>query len=74
MYKSNENSLFLKVFWDIYYISLSISLNAFLPSLRVLKTSQESEEIIRMVSVIREKREVLILWVNLLKKLFDFVI
>ena len=27
---------------------------AFLPSLRVLKTSQEREETIRMVSVIRE--------------------
>ena len=35
-------------------LSLFISVKAFLPSLRVLKTSQVREEIIRMVSVIRE--------------------
>jgi len=39
------------VFHDL---SLLISVRAFLPSLRVLKTSQEREEMIRMVSVIRE--------------------
>jgi len=39
------------VFHDL---SLFISVKAFLPSLRVLKTSQVKEEIIRMMSVIRE--------------------
>jgi len=39
------------VFHDL---SLFISVRAFLPSLRVLKTSQVRKEIIRMVSVIRE--------------------
>jgi len=39
------------VFHDL---SLFISVRAFLPSLRVLKTSQVREEIIRIVSVIRE--------------------
>ena len=37
-----------------YNVSLFISLSAFLPSLRVLKTSQEREKRIRKVSVIRE--------------------
>ena len=41
---------------DIYDLSLSISDSAFLPSSSVLKTSKVSEEIIRMVSVIREIR------------------
>ena len=45
---------YFKVFWENYYLSLFISVRAFLPSLRVLKTSQESEEKIRMVSVIKE--------------------
>ena len=39
---------------DIYYLSLFISVRAFLPSLRVLKTSQESEEVITIVSIIKE--------------------
>jgi len=39
------------VFHDL---SLFISVRAFLPSLRVLKTSQVKEKIMRMVSVIRE--------------------
>jgi len=39
------------VFHDL---SLFISVKAFLPSLRVLETSQVREEIIKMVSVIRE--------------------
>ena len=39
------------VFHDL---SLFISVKAFLPSLRVLNTSKVREEIIRMVSVIRE--------------------
>jgi len=52
------------VFHDL---SLFISVKAFLPSLRVLKTSQVKEEIIRMVSVIREIWVVLILLSNLIK-------
>jgi len=35
-------------------LSLFISVKAFLPSLRVLKMSQVREEIIKMMSVIRE--------------------
>ena len=38
----------------IYDLSLLISFRAFLPSLRVIKTSQEREEMIIRVSVIRE--------------------
>jgi len=52
------------VFHDL---SLFISVKAFLPSLRVLKTSQVREEIIRMVSVIREIYVVSILLANLIK-------
>ena len=52
------------VFHDL---SLFISVKAFLPSLRVLKTSQVREEIIRMVRVMREKRFVSILLVKILK-------
>ena len=52
------------VFHDL---SLFISVKAFLPSLRVLKTSQVREEIIRMVSVIREIWVVSILLANLIK-------
>jgi len=43
--------VFIKVFYDL---SLFISVKAFLPSLRVLKTSQDREEMIRIVSAIRE--------------------
>ena len=49
-----ENTIFLNDFCDIYDLSLFISIKAFLPSLRVLKTSQEREEIMKMVSVIRD--------------------
>ena len=42
------------MFFGIYNVSLFISLSAFLPSLRVLKTSQDREKRIRKVSVIRE--------------------
>jgi len=42
------------MFIVFYDLSLFISVKAFLPSLRVLKTSQDKEEIIRMVRVIRE--------------------
>ena len=52
------------VFHDLY---LFISAKAFLPSLRDLKTSQVREEIIRMVSVIREIWVVSILLANLIK-------
>ena len=51
------------VFWNsfIYEESLFISFRAFMPSLRVLKTSQESENIIRIASVRREIKVVSIL-------------
>ena len=52
------------VFHDL---SLFISVKAFLPSLRVLKTSQDREEILRMVRVIREMWVVSILLVNSMK-------
>ena len=58
------------VFHDL---SLFISVKAFLPSLRVLKTSQVREEMIRMVSVIKEMRVVSISLVNLQKNSFEFV-
>jgi len=43
--------VFIEIFYDL---SLFISVKAFLPSLRVLKTSIEREKMIKMVSVIRE--------------------
>ena len=52
---------------DIYNLFLFISVNAFLPSLRVLKTNQDREEKIRMLSVTREIRVASILLVNLLR-------
>ena len=52
------------IFCDVFYLSLSISVKAFLPSLRVLKTSQDRDEMIRMVSVVREIRVVSILLFN----------
>ncbi len=65
--------LFLNVFDDIYNLSLLISDRAFLPSLRVLKTSQHREEMIRKVSVIRDISVVSVI-VNLLGKYFeDFI-
>ena len=64
--KPNENYLFLVV-CDTYDLSLFISVRAFLPSLRVLKTSQEREEIIRMASVIKEIKVTSRLLINLLK-------
>ena len=54
-------------FFDIYDLSLFISLKAFLPSLRVLETSQDREEMIKNESVNREKRFVSIFLFNLLK-------
>ena len=51
--------------WDLGF-SLFVSVKAFLPSLRVLKVSQNREEEIRKESVIREIKVVSILLVNLL--------
>ena len=51
--------------WDLGF-SLFVSVKAFLPSLRVLKVSQNREEEIRMESVIKEIRVVSILLFNLL--------
>ena len=48
-----KNSIFLYV-CDIYDLFLFISSKAFVPSLRVLKISQEREETIRIVNIIRE--------------------
>ncbi len=55
------------IFCDIYDLSLLISVKAFLPFLRVLKISQDREETIKMVSVIKETRVESILLVNILK-------
>ena len=57
-YKSKK-IIFLPKFyiWDVlgnYDLFLFISFKAFLPSLRVLKTSQKREEIIMIVSVVKE--------------------
>ena len=59
------NILYFYMFYDIYDLSLFISVRAFVPSLRVLKTSQEREEMIRMVRVIKETRVISMLLVNL---------
>ena len=53
-------------FSDIYDLFLSISVRAFLPSLRVLETSQDREEIIKIVSANKENSDVSKLLVNLL--------
>jgi len=52
-YKSNQ-ILHFPMFIEFHGLSLFISVRAFLPSLRFLKTSQVREEIIRMMSVIKE--------------------
>ena len=49
-----KNLKIYRIFSDIYGESLLISFRAFLPSLRVRNTSQVKEEIIRIVSVIRD--------------------
>ena len=59
-------TFFLNEFLRFYDLSLDISVKAFLPSLRVLNTSQDREKMIRMVSVIKEIWVVSILLVNLL--------
>ena len=55
------------IFYYIYDLSLFISIKAFLPSLRVLRTNQEREEIISMLRAISEIRFVSKLVVNSLK-------
>ena len=50
-----KNLKIYKIFSKIYGEFLLISFRAFLPSLRVRNTSQAREEIIRKVSVIRER-------------------
>ena len=51
---NQKKSIFLDFFWYFYFEFLFISLIAFLPSLRVLKTSQVREDMIKTVSVMRE--------------------
>ena len=58
------------VFHDL---SLFISVKAFLPSLRVLKTSQEEKQVIRIESVIKDIRVVSIMVVNLLELFLELV-
>ena len=67
-----KNSIFSIDFWDIYGLSLLISVKAFLPSLRVLKISQDREEMITIVSVNREIKVGLILFNKLLKFFLKF--
>ena len=52
-YKSNQ-ILHFWMFIVFHNLSFFISVRAFLPSLRVLKTSQDKDEITRMVRIIRE--------------------
>ena len=42
----------------IYFESLFISFKAFVPSFKVLKTSQDIDEIIKTVSIIKETKVV----------------
>ena len=65
-YKSIIN-LMKNLYFKIYNLSLFISFKAFLPSLRVLKTSQDREDIIRMVRITRDIRVGSIFIINLLK-------
>ena len=61
--KNPNIKLYLLYFYcDIYFDSLFTSLKAFLPSFRVLNTSQEREEIIKKVSEIREIKIVSVLF------------
>ena len=59
-----KKTYFLNVFCDIHDLSLFVSVRAFLPSLSVLKTSQEIQKIIRMESVMSEIKVVSMLLVN----------
>ena len=56
---SIKNFMIHKILCANYGESLLISFRAFLPSLRVLNTSQERKEIISIVSEIREKKVLL---------------
>ena len=68
IFKENiQNSLFLVVFCDVKDKSSFISSKAFLPSFKVVVSSQEREEIIKMVSVISEKKVVSMLLFKLVK-------
>ena len=58
--KNPECLLFFKCSCDVHNLSLVISLRAFLPSFRLLRTNQEKEEIIKMLSTTREIKVVLI--------------
>ena len=62
------------MFLLFYNLSLFISVRAFLPSLRVLKTSNAEEEKIRIVSAIREKSVVSKLLVKTAKFVLNFEI
>ena len=53
-------------FLIVFYYLLFISVRAFLPSLRVLVTSQEREEIIKIVSITKEMKVISKLLFNLL--------
>ena len=68
-----QKSIFINEFCDNYDLSSFISLMAFLPSLRVLNTSQERDETIRKVSEINEIRVVLKLISNL-PTFFNYII
>ena len=57
-----------KKFWGNYFETLFISLRAFLPSFNVLKTIQESVEVVKVASVISEIKVVFI-WL-IIKKLY----
>ena len=57
--------LFLNIFCEVYDLSLFISVRAFLPSLRVFKTSQDEKEIIKMESIKREIKVESVLKINL---------
>ena len=73
--KTYKSKIFIKFNQILYFwmfivfhdLSLFISVKAFLPSLRVLKTSQVREEIINTIRVIREIWVVSILLANLIE-------
>ena len=54
MNNPNQKLLNLKYLLDFYFKSLFIDLRPFLPSFRILKKSQDREEIMKTVSEIRD--------------------
>ena len=58
---NKKTATILNLFLDIYFESLVISLRAFLPSFKVLKTSQEKKETMKTSSVSSDIRLVSIL-------------